>query len=170
MNIGDEPVLEPDNPQVTGPGPTTGPLVDRIRRLVTSQPYGVLCTHGDEHAYGSLVAHAFSADLRSAVFATPMATRKFKLLVEHGNVALVIDDRPETQDNMMNVEAITVTGRARMLEESARKPWAEMLIARHPQLESFVTSRSCALFRVEIKRVFHVSRFQEVQQWVPERA
>lgn len=167
MKAGDEPILEGDNSRNPESGESSTAVVDKIRRLVRSQPYGVLCTHGDQHAYGSLVAHAFSEDLKSAVFATPVATRKFRLLTEHGNVALVIDDRPDTQDIMMNVEAITVTGRARVVEESDRDQWAQMLIARHPQLEAFVTSQSCALFQVEIKRVFHVSRFQEVKQWVP---
>lgn len=168
MKAGDEPILEADKNRYAESGESSPPLVDKIRRLVGSQPYGVLCTHGDQHAYGSLVAHAFSDDLKSAVFATPVATRKFRLLAEHGNVALVIDDRPDTQDIMMNVEAITVTGRATVVEDSNRDHWAQMLIARHPQLQAFVTSQSCALFHVEIKRVFHVSRFQEVKQWVPD--
>jgi nitroimidazol reductase NimA-like FMN-containing flavoprotein (pyridoxamine 5'-phosphate oxidase superfamily) len=141
---------------------------DRIRRLVTSQPYAVLCTHGDDHAYGSLVAFAFADDLRTAVFATPVATRKYRLLSEHDRIALVVDDRPDRQARMMEVAAVTVTGRARELAAGPeRDACARRLLARHPQLASFVAADSCALFEVAVLRCFHVTRFQEVTLWVP---
>ena len=145
-----------------------GPAVDRIRRLVTTQPYGVLCTQGEDQAYGSLVAFAFSEDLQTAVFATPVATRKYRLLSEHERVALLVDDRPEFPNDMMRVEAVTATGRAVEIKAAALfAECSDLLLARHPYLRSFVTADSCALFRIEITRFFHVSRFQEVKQWVP---
>jgi hypothetical protein len=61
-----------------------------IRRLVVSQPYAVLCTQGQGQPYGSLVAYAMTTDLTSAVFATPRATRKFRLLSECDHVALLM--------------------------------------------------------------------------------
>jgi nitroimidazol reductase NimA-like FMN-containing flavoprotein (pyridoxamine 5'-phosphate oxidase superfamily) len=167
----DEPVLGPDPQADDGPAARAPDLVQRIRRLVTSQLYGVLSTHGDGHAYGSLVAFAFAEDLRSAVFATPMTTRKYRLLNRHDRVALVVDDRPEHPQAMMDVTAITVTGRAREIEDAAeRRACGDQLVARHPQLRSFVAAESCAVFRIEVARYFHVTRFQEVQQWVPGRS
>lgn len=166
MPIEDEPVL---GRPIDSDGPDAEPLAVRIGRLVGTQPYAVLCTHGEDLVYGSLVAFAFTEDLRHAVFATPVATRKYRLLSEHQQVALVVDDRPRHQNEMMKVEAVTATGVAREIpagpgfEEQAR-----LLVARHPQLKSFVAADSSALFRMEIARFFHVSRFQEVNQWVPD--
>jgi hypothetical protein len=169
MPIDDESALRrtPNDPDS---GSTdTGPLVARIKRLVTTQPYAVLCTHGDDQAYGSLVAFAFSEDLRTAVFSTPIATRKYRLLSEHDRVALVVDDRPEWPNDMMRVEAITATGRAREITESPLLDrCSRLLVARHPHLRSFVAADSSALFQIEITRFLHVSRFQEVNQWVPD--
>ncbi len=143
-------------------------LADRIRRLVLSQHFAVLCTHGDDVAYGSLVAFAAPDNLCTAVFATPVTTRKFRLLSEHDHVALVVDNRPERQTDMMQVEAVTATGRARRLEPgSDHDACAGLLVDRHPQLRTFVAAESCALFQVQIIRYFHVVRFQEVRQWVP---
>lgn len=164
----DEPVLGQDSgdefPDIGG----SFDLPDRIRRLVTGQPYAVLCTHGDRHAYGSLVAFAFSADLRTAVFATPKATRKYRLLAEHDRVALVIDDRPQNQDKMMDVEAVTATGRAREITGGGEAdPMIALLLSKHPQLKTFVAVESTALFRIEVLRFLHVVRFQEVRQWIP---
>jgi hypothetical protein len=108
-------------------------------------------------------------DLAHAVFATPKATRKFRLLTECDHVALLIDNRPEHPDQLMEVEAVTATGRASMVEQSDEfERWARLLTERHAYLTKFVRSASCGLFHVRILRYFHVSRFQEVRQWVPE--
>ena len=152
----DSELIEPD------PG-----LEARIRHLVTEQPYGVLCTQGESQPYGSLIAFAFSANLSYAVFATPVATRKYRLLSQCDNVALVVDNRPDHQDMMM-VEAVTATGHTRELPRGSEfDDHADLLVSRHPQLESFVKASSCALFRIEVVRFLHVTRFQEVGQWIP---
>jgi uncharacterized protein YhbP (UPF0306 family) len=143
-------------------------LDSRIRRLVETQPYGVLCTQGRGQPYGSLVAYAMTQDLAHAVFATPKATRKFRLLSECDHVALLIDNRPEFPDQLMEIEAVTATGRAVLVEEGEEYDrWARLLTGRHSYLTKFVRSASCGLFHIRIVRYFHVSRFQEVRQWVP---
>jgi nitroimidazol reductase NimA-like FMN-containing flavoprotein (pyridoxamine 5'-phosphate oxidase superfamily) len=139
-----------------------------IRRLVDGQLYGVLCTQGQGQPYGSLVAYAMTPDLGSAVFATQKATRKYRLLSECARVAFVVDNRSALPGRLMDVEAVTATGRA---HEVATRPefekWSRLLTDRHPYLDTFVRSVSCALFRIDIVRYSHVSRFQEVRQWVP---
>jgi nitroimidazol reductase NimA-like FMN-containing flavoprotein (pyridoxamine 5'-phosphate oxidase superfamily) len=143
-------------------------LVTRIRRLVTEQLYGVLCTQGQGQPYGSMIAFSFSDDLSRAVFATPFATRKYHLLSECDRVSLVVDNRPQHPHDMMQVEALTATGRATQVPRGpAFQEHEQLLIGRHAQLKSFVNSSSCALFRIDIFRFFHVSRFQEVGQWTP---
>ncbi len=115
-----------------------------------------------------MVAYAVSRDLNATTFATPVATRKFRLLCECDRVALVVDSRATFPDDMMKVEAVTATGRAVQLDPGPEfDRWAELLTTRHPQLKSFVTAPSSALFRVDITRYLHVTRFQEVHQWIP---
>jgi nitroimidazol reductase NimA-like FMN-containing flavoprotein (pyridoxamine 5'-phosphate oxidase superfamily) len=162
----DEPLFDMDAPAT--PVDEDPPLTDRIDRLVRGQPYGVLCTQGEGQPYGSLVAFAFTDDLRHAVFATPTATRKYRLLTQCDHVALVIDNRPDRSGELMEIEALTVTGRAREIaRDGDHDRWADLLVRRHPYLESFVAASSCALFRIDVIRCFHVHRFQEVHQWVP---
>jgi hypothetical protein len=151
--------------------PELSDLSERIGRLVRERPYGVLCTQSQSQPYGSLVALGATDDLTAFVFATPTATRKYRLLSECDHVALVIDSRSGTPSELMDVEAVTVTGRAR---EVSLGPdfdcWAELLLRRHPHLASFVRAESSALFCIDVIRYFHVCRFQEVRQWVPSRA
>ena len=147
----------------------TGPaLSERIRRVLEAEPYAVLATQGDGQPYASLVAFAMSEDFRTAVFATPIATRKYRLVTACDRVALLIDSRRAHPDDLMRIEAITATGRAVQVargEEFVR--WSRLLAAKHPHLATFVAAPSVALFRVEIIRFFHVERFQEVREWRP---
>jgi len=164
----DEPVFD-GNPSVGGEaGASRRSVRELIQRLVESQPYAVLCVQGDGQPYGALVAFAFTPDLRHAVFTTPMATRKFSMLSRSGRVALLVDNRPDRVGALMDTEAVTVTGQATHIEAGEEfHRWAELLLARHPYLRSFVHADSSALFRVDTVRFLHVMRFQEVSQWVP---
>jgi nitroimidazol reductase NimA-like FMN-containing flavoprotein (pyridoxamine 5'-phosphate oxidase superfamily) len=168
MSEYDQPVLSSDR----GPGESKvlSELTtrDRVRRLLDQQPFAVLCTQGGGQPYGSVVAFAAGADLEAIVFATPVNTRKYQLLRDCNRVALVIDSRATVPDDMMKVEAVTATGQADELASGAAfEHWAAVLTARHPQLHAFVHSPSTALFRITVFRYLHVSRFQEVHQWIP---
>ncbi len=154
--------------EAAGLGGAEPALPERIRDLVRGEPYAILSTQGDGQPYASIVAFAMTDDFRSAVFATPMATRKYRLLTACDRVALLVDNRCKHPDNMMRIEAITATGRAIRVEQGESFDcWSRVLTARHPHLDGFVASPSVALFRIEIVRFFHVERFQEVREWRP---
>ena len=141
---------------------------DRIRALVQGQLFAVLCTQGQGQPYGSVVAYVTSPDLNAFAFATPVFTRKFRLLRECDRVALVVDNRDKSPGNLMRTEAITATGHAVRLQAGAEfDQWADWLTTRHPYLKSFVAAPSTALFRVDVVRYLYVTRFQEVNQWIP---
>jgi heme iron utilization protein len=127
-----------------------------------------LCTQSDGQPYGSMVAFAFTEDLRHVVFGTPRATKKYEILTACRNVALVVNNMNRHPNDLMKVEALTATGRASEITPSEPATrWASMLVQRHPYLEAFIFSPSTALFEVEIGRYFFVRSFQEVTQWEP---
>ena len=154
--------------ETVGYGATDPTLPERIRLVVQGESYAVLSTQGEGQPYASIVAFAMTEDFRTAVFATPIATRKYRLLTACDRVALLIDTRCKHPDNMMRIEAITATGRAIPVERDASfDQWSRVLLAKHPHLAGFVASPSVAVFRIEILRFFHVERFQEVHEWRP---
>jgi nitroimidazol reductase NimA-like FMN-containing flavoprotein (pyridoxamine 5'-phosphate oxidase superfamily) len=167
MADSDAPLFDRESPTVP-PEESDSTVRDRIYHLTKEQQYAVLCVQGGGQPYGALVAFAFSEDLRHVTFATPTATRKYRLLSECDHVALVIDNRPDKVDQLMEVEAVTATGRSHLIERGDEfDELAELLIGRHPYLKSFVQAATCALFRVDVVRFLHVVRFQEVRQWIP---
>jgi nitroimidazol reductase NimA-like FMN-containing flavoprotein (pyridoxamine 5'-phosphate oxidase superfamily) len=169
MNRQDEPILGGGSP---GSDDTDEPRVrSRIEGLLRREPYAVLCTQGDGQPYGSVVAFAAENDLRTLVFATGRETRKFRLMTESPRVAVVVDSRDRHPDELMAVEAVTVTGRAREVPEGAEfDRLSARLLERHPGLRSFLDSPTTALIRVDVVRYLHVRRFQEVHQWRPSPA
>jgi nitroimidazol reductase NimA-like FMN-containing flavoprotein (pyridoxamine 5'-phosphate oxidase superfamily) len=168
MNRLDEPLVEPEYGSHKSPASQDSDLRDRIRRLVSQQSFCILCTQGQNQPYGSLIAYAFSDDLKQLFFTTPVATRKYKLLSECPQVALVIDSRCQHQDDLTQVDAVTITGKATEIRSgSDYEQGIDMLKNRHPYLADFLDSASTALFRIDVVRYFHVTRFQEVSQWIP---
>jgi len=168
MNCFDEPLFEIEFEQTKFPPSQNSDLRDRILRLVSQQSFCILCTQGQNQPYGSLIAYAFTDDLKQFFFTTPMATRKYKLLSECPQVALVIDSRCQHLDDMTQVDAATITGEATQIESGADyEQGIDMLKNRHPYLANFLDSESTALFRIDVVRYFHVTRFQEVSQWIP---
>jgi nitroimidazol reductase NimA-like FMN-containing flavoprotein (pyridoxamine 5'-phosphate oxidase superfamily) len=61
-----------------------------LRELLSNQRLAVLSTHNSGQPYASLVAFAFSDDLRFLYFVTPRATRKFSNLQNDCRMALLI--------------------------------------------------------------------------------
>lgn len=168
MNSLDEPIFDLEFDQNKSPVSQNSDLRDRIRHLVSQQSFCILCTQGESQPYGSLIAYAFTDDLKQFFFTTPMATRKYKLLSECRQVALVIDSRCQHLDDMTQVDAVTITGRATQIQAGADyEPGISLLKNRHPYLANFLDSESTALFRIDVVRYFHVTRFQEVSQWIP---
>jgi uncharacterized protein YhbP (UPF0306 family) len=164
----DEPVLGSEFDTPLFPEPPQRAAFVQIHALVAEEPFAVLCTQGEGQPYGSVVAFAFDQELSSFVFATPKATRKFRLLSNCDRVALVVDNRGKFPGDLMKVGAVTITGRAQQVEPGPTfDRWARLLTARHPYLKSFVRSPTTALFRVDAVRFLHVTRFQEVRQWIP---
>ena len=141
---------------------------EQIKSLLSQQSFCVLCTQGHSQPYGSLIAYAFTDDLHQFFFTTPVTTRKYELLSECPQVALVIDSRCQHRDDLTKVDAVTITGTATLVQSGADfNQGIALLKNRHPYLENLLETAFTALFRIDEVRYFYVTRFQEVSQWIP---
>ena len=139
-----------------------------IRALCLEQPFAVLATQGEGQPYTNLISFAVSENLGQLVFSTPAQTRKYNLISKNRKVSLMIDNRDQQPESINLIRAITITGTARILEDSKEiEHWSDLLIKRHSYLEKFINSPSSSLILVDIIRFFYVRRFQEVYQWAP---
>jgi len=133
-----------------------------INGLFASQPLAVLATQSDVQPYTSLVAFASRKDLKELYFATTRATRKFANLLASPQVALLMDNRSNKPSDFRWAMAITVLGRAKELKGAKAEQAKTVYLAKHPELEGFLASPTCALVGVEVRTYYLVTRFQDV--------
>lgn len=134
-----------------------------IRQLLAEQKLAVLSTvHATGHPYVTLVAFAWTQDLKCLAFATPRATRKFEHILSNPRVALLVDNRTGRQEDFHEAMALTVLGEARESSGRERGRLLDSYLERHPGLADFVQAPSTALMVVDVERYILVRQFQNV--------
>ena len=139
-------------------------LKESIKGILDSQKLSVLATQGDGKPYGSLVAFAATADLKTILFATPRATRKYANLLTHAGIAMVIDTRTNHTADFSEAAAVTVLGDVQELTDLNRQEFLSIYLEKYPNLREFVEAPTTAFLRVRVKTYIMVSRFQNVQE------
>jgi len=139
---------------------------ERLKFFDRTKDFAVLATDDNGQPYASLITYAFTPDFRKVIFATPRNTRKYKNILSAGYVALLIDNRSNTQKDIMDTEAITVTGTVKPVRKgTARRELASIYLKKHPELKDFVKASSTVLVVLEIIQCVHVGKFQTVSVW-----
>jgi len=136
-----------------------------LLELFSSQKLAVLGTHQSGQPYGSLVAFAATPDLKSIVFATTRATRKFANLRADSRVSMVLDNRSNRVVDFRKAVAATALGRAKEVRGKERGKLAKLYLAKHSHLKEFLSSPTCALVRIRVEVYYLVWRFQNVFEW-----
>ena len=133
-----------------------------LHELLATQNFGVLCTQGEGHPYGTVVCFAASDDLARIWFSTTRSTRKFTHIQNDNRVAFVIDNTLNQPSDLFEAMAATGTGDARELTGREREAASERYLAKHPHLKEFLASPNCALVEMRVETFHVVTRFQEV--------
>lgn len=142
---------------------------DSVLQLLQEQQLGVLGTNRNHHAYASLVAFAATGDACGLYFATTRATRKYHNLTEDEQVALLVDNRSNQELVFYEAAAVTAYGQAEEVSGEEREEALVLYLAKHPQLKTFVSSPSTALFRITVESYHLVQRFQNVTEFRMDR-
>jgi heme iron utilization protein len=137
-------------------------LRTELQDLLGSQRLAVLSTHDRGQPYASLVAFAATGDLSRILFATARTTRKFHNLANDARVALLIDNRSNTERDFHQAMAATAIGVSREIPPGEDHGLRDLYLSKHPYLEGFLNSDSCALVEVSVAKYLVVNRFQNV--------
>lgn len=136
-----------------------------VIELLRQQTFAVLGTSRQGHAYSSLVAFSATDSGESLYFATTRATRKYHNLAADNMVSLLLDNRAELNMPLYEAAAVTAYGSAEELNDDERSAALQGYLARHPQLKTFATAPTTALFRINVKEYHLVQRFQNVTEF-----
>jgi len=137
-------------------------LESDVRTLLASQRFAVLSTQEKNHPYMNLVAFAETGDLRTILFATARATRKYGNISAKSGVALLVDNRSNEVADIREATAVTIIGTACEVSESLREKLERVYLEKQPHMEEFLSSTSTVLIKVDVESYIVVSRFQNV--------
>jgi nitroimidazol reductase NimA-like FMN-containing flavoprotein (pyridoxamine 5'-phosphate oxidase superfamily) len=136
-----------------------------IRELFSSQNLAVLSTQTTGQPYSNLIAFAPTEDLKELLFATARTTRKYSYIEADPRVSVLIDNRTNRYRDFSEAVAVTAIGTAReVAKEGDGEHLVKLYAQRHPHLEGFVRSETCALMSVSVEKYIIVSRFQNVME------
>jgi general stress protein 26 len=133
-----------------------------IKDFMASRRVGVLATYGDEYPHQSLMAFAVSPDLSRIVLATPKSTRKFDNLQDRRAVSLLVDSRSNSPEDIAEAVAVTAYGTCAIATCEQSTDFVSLYLEKHPMMEDFVHSPSCALLVIKVDRYDIIERFQNV--------
>ncbi len=129
----------------------TQTLSNKIKKILDSQTFAVLCTQKNGHLHSCLITYVITDDVKTLYFATPKDTKKFEHLQNNGEVSLLIDNREDHPRNINEISAITITGRAKILEEENEiSKWKTRLVEKYPDLNEFANDPATAIVRIDV--------------------
>ena len=139
-------------------------IKNKIKALFSDQKLAVLSTHQSGQPYASLIAFVGSNDLKKIFFVTPRTTRKFSNLTADSRVAILVNSSLNVDSDFHEAVSVTALGTAKEINGSQKDEILSLYLSKHPYLESFATSPSCALVGVAITRYVMVKNFQHVME------
>ena len=140
-------------------------IQNSLKDLFASQNLAVLATQNNEQPYASLVAFFATEDLKHLYFVTPRTTRKFANLAADGRVAVLINNSTNQSEDFHQAISVTAVGDAEEVSGTDREQQLSPYLAKHPYLEEFANSPTCALVRVTARSYYLVKNFQKVLEY-----
>jgi uncharacterized protein YhbP (UPF0306 family) len=134
-------------------------LKNKIKELLEQQKLGVLATQGEKYPYNTLVAYAFSEDLRYIFFATRKHTRKYNNIMKHHHVSMLIDSRTNNVTDFEDAVALTVIAK---MESTTLLEHRGLYLNRFLHLKDFIEDPATTIMTLKIDKYIYVQRFQEV--------
>lgn len=134
----------------------------KLKIFFESQPFAVLATQDGAAPYASLVAFASDEKLTCLLFATPKATRKYSNMKANPAVALLIDNRKNTKEDIQEATTVTAVGIVEQIEDFERSIMEKIYLMKHPHLVDFLHSPTTAFLKIRMEKYIVVTHFQQV--------
>jgi len=139
--------------------------METIEHVLKLNKYAVLSTEGNGQPHTSLVAITLFENFRHLIFATYRNTLKYRNLSHNNKVALLIDSRIANIETLQKSIVVTIIGHAEEISKAENEAAYRAHLKRHPEMESFMLSSDCVLFRVIAKSYQVVNGIDEVR-WI----
>jgi nitroimidazol reductase NimA-like FMN-containing flavoprotein (pyridoxamine 5'-phosphate oxidase superfamily) len=140
-----------------------GDIEDTILRVLERNRLAVLATQRNGQPHASLMAFTPLEGVRFLAFATYRDTLKYESIREDRRVAILIEDREGDARRSERRLVLTAVGEAIKTPEEDRQAHIVTHLARHPDLERFLSSPDCEFVRVAVHAYQVVSDIDDVR-------
>jgi hypothetical protein len=77
-------------------------------------------------------------------------------------VALLIDNRKNTKEDIQDATTVTALGRVEQIEDFERSIMEKIYLMKHPHLADFLHSPKTAFLKIRVEKYIVVTHFQRV--------
>jgi nitroimidazol reductase NimA-like FMN-containing flavoprotein (pyridoxamine 5'-phosphate oxidase superfamily) len=120
----------------------------RVKRLLSEQRVGVLCTSDGNQPFGSPMAFAVAEDLSWLGFASDRNSEKARILERNPLAAFVVDNRPVGDLQAESLEVAVLKGVAKTVKGEEARRTREELMKRHPDFANFFQFVTTEFYRL----------------------
>jgi len=138
---------------------------EHIMDILNLNKFAVLATEGNGQPHTSLIAITPFENFRLLIFATYRNTLKYRNLSHNNKVAILIDSRVASIETLQKSTVLTIIGHAEEICKAEIEAAHRAHLKRHPEMESFMLSSDCVLFRV-IARSYQVVNGIDEVRWI----
>ena len=135
---------------------------DFIRQVLSANRFAVLATVSEGKPHSSFVAYTASGDSLQLIFATYRHTRKYANLKQNNQVSMLIEN---SKDRSTDITVLTATGKAFEVDATDGEALLQTHLRQHPELNDFLLSSECAVFRVDVEAYQLVLGIDDIRWW-----
>ena len=132
--------------------------INDVKKLLSRQLYGILATTGEATPHMNLVAFCLLENMKTLLFISPEKSAKIDNIKQNPGIALMVDNRANTYDDIETVTSVTIYGRAVIPEKTEDiSHWLEIYTRKLPHMKNFATDKSNITVKVDIDSI-HIVR------------
>jgi len=141
------------------------PILEYVKEVIQANRFAVLATECDGQPYASLLAVTATNDYLKLIFATYRNTRKYANLIQNGKIAILFENRGTNKGEIQNITVLTALGQAEEINCVIPDMDMKAHLLRHPELEKFLLSAECAVFRMKVNAYQIVKGIDDSNWW-----
>ena len=136
-----------------------------IEDALRTNNLAVLATEGNGQPHACFITITPMDDFVHLIFATYRNTRKYNNLINNGKVAILFENRSTISQSQPDITVLTAFGHAAEVDIAISDAALQAHLSRHPELESFLLSYDCAIFKVKVNAYQVVRGIEDINWW-----
>jgi len=136
-----------------------------IADVLKHNKFAVLATEGNGQPHTSLIAITPFGSSSQIIFATYRNTLKYRNLLNNSKVAVLIESREANMKGLQKSIVLTIIGHTEEIGIAENESAYRTHLKQHPEMESFMLSSDCVIFRIIAKSYQVVYGIDEIR-WI----